>query len=250
MRIRAVGQITFMLFGAIVVPSAAQAATILTLENPALAYYKQTENRPCVIGESSCGTADWGLDYGIIPNTPNNGSYAVYSDRDNDVAGDQPYTVGDLRLLGKGEFLNIGIDVNTNGNPNESLVYFSVAIDGVVQFYYNGPIEMQTPNNGTGYSDVMLKGINLTGYANGSTVQFFASVSNVTDGKEQFFLIGGSEIPDECPTTGCPPPPCTIDCPPDPCTTDCPVPSPEPATLLLLSTGAAVAAVRRRRQVR
>jgi hypothetical protein len=62
----------------------------------------------------------------------------------------------------------------------------------VTQFSYTGGAQLQVLNNGNGFSDALLKGFNLSGFAAGSTAQFFVTYHNQTDGREEFFLIASN----------------------------------------------------------
>lgn len=171
-------------FAATVGLAGAAAATPLTIQNPAGTSYQQTNNRPCVIGDSSCHNAT--LAYTLIPNGPGNpgaNNYDLLS---------PSYTVGAIRAL-VGDHFMIGIDVNSAGqNPTEKLNLFTADISSTagIDFTYTGPTTLLLGGNpGNGYSDVLLLGFNLTGIANSATITFRASLSNGGGGKEEYFLI-------------------------------------------------------------
>jgi hypothetical protein len=158
----------------------ASAAVInLTLETPASTAYQQTENRPCIIGESSCKGP---LQTATFPN----GQQSVY-----DVTT-MAYTVDTIRAL-VGNVFFVGIDVNTTTHPlaTEFLDLFTASVGGDV-FTYNPAspgTDLFTGANGTGYSDALLKGFDLSKYAGTDTITFHTIINTPTDGKEQFFLI-------------------------------------------------------------
>lgn len=173
----------------------ASAVQILTLENPGNVQYQQTANSPCVIGENSCtGT----LIPGIIP-AGNLDFYDVSS---------PAYTVQQISGIVGSSFF-VGIDVNTTSQPlaTEQLDFFRVYINNTLEFEYNPetPTQLFTLSNGNGYSDSLLKSIDLTGFASTATITFQARVVNPTDGREQFFLISSNDPgnpPTEIPEPG------------------------------------------------
>lgn len=180
--------------------NAASAATALTLEQGGTSY-QQTQNSPCVIGDPSCNNPN-GFGFTQIPAGQNGDNYTLTSPN---------YTVSQLSTLLNGNSFWVGIDINTTTQPlaTEVLNSFTMSVNGVLQYVYTGPTQLNTGNNGNGYSDAILKGFSLQGFAANAIVTFTASVSNATDGREEFFLIS----------------------------TTSPPPVPEPMTLSLLGAG-------------
>ncbi len=184
------------------VAAAAQAAPVtLTFVNPALPgnIYQQTLNHPCVIGDPSCQNPAG------FPYTSESGPAAghVYD------LTSPTYTVGQLTALFGETAFKVGIDVNwAAGAGAEVLQLFEVVINGDVAFNYVGPTAFAAQNNGNGFSDALLTGIDLSGYGTTLPIYFHAVWSNDTDGMEEYFLI-----PDSAP------------------------PVPEPASILLLGSG-------------
>ena len=86
----------------------------------------------------------------------------------------------------------IGIDINRAGSNLEVLELFEVDIAGTTEFRYTGPTPLALDNNGTGFSDNRLLGIDLTPFSDGDSIVFHAEISNATDGRENFFIIPGS----------------------------------------------------------
>ena len=163
--------------------SPAQAAVILTLDNPGSAAYQQTLNSPCVIGDPSCNNPD-GFGFTTLPA----GSVAFYD------STSPTYTVQQIRNIAGGLFL-VGIDVNTTTQPlaTERLDYFAMLVNGVVQFIYdpaNPGTQLVTAHNGNGYSDALLRGFDLSSFLAADQVTFRAILNSPTAGRDQFFLAG------------------------------------------------------------
>jgi hypothetical protein len=175
--------------GMLMLAPSAGAVTTLTLENPGSATYQQTLNNPCVIGDPSCNNPA-GFGFTTLPSGGGSITYDTSS---------PTYTVQQIRdLVGNAFF--VGIDVNTTTQPSatEQLDLFEVLINGVQQFVYNpaspGTI-LVTVNNGNGFSDELLKTIDLSLFSGTDTVVFHVIVNNATDGREEFFLISTTAVP-------------------------------------------------------
>lgn len=95
---------------------------------------------------------------------------------------------------------------------------FIVNIGGTDAFQYTGPTNLAS--SGNGFSDALLKTIDLTSFLDSADVIFTVDFSNDNGAREQFFLVS-SEAP--------------------------PAPVPEPATLLLLGTEMAGLGLTKRR---
>jgi hypothetical protein len=99
------------------------------------------------------------------------------------------YTVGQLEGFGLTAF-DVAIDVNTTVAASETLQLFEVLINDTVEFVYNGPTNIGSiSNNGNGFADWLLGLVDLSGFADGDTVQFHAVWDAAVDGGESFFLI-------------------------------------------------------------
>lgn len=175
----------------------------LTIQDPGLQIFQQTQNSPCVIGEDSCkqpATMDLKVSGGLIPS--NTSPY--------DVTG--TYTVGtilDVLAASKSTGFTIGIDVNTaKGQPIEVLELFTMDILGSnvtgpgcptnVEFCFASSTpdhQFILTNNGNGFSDSLLFGFDLAGFATSAVVAFNAVVSQATDGREEFFIIPAGTTP-------------------------------------------------------
>ncbi len=161
----------------------ANAVVALTLENPGSATYQQTTNNPCVIGDPSCNQPA-GFGETIIPSGPQ-AQYDLTSPN---------YTVSQITtVIGSTSFF-VGIDVNTTTQPlaTEKLDLFEMLVNGIVVAIYDPAspgTQLVTANNGNGFSDELLKGFSLAGFAATDIVTFRTIVNDATDGREEFFLI-------------------------------------------------------------
>ncbi len=170
--------------------------------------FQQATNNPCLIGNSSCKQPD-GFSYFEVDGHPYGTTYDLFS---------PVYLVGDG--VGATNVLptvfSVGVDDNY-ASKYESLVFFKVWTSNVEPAGFPGEGGTAAPaagfvldadnswqagpflinvDNGNGYADAIMTGFN---FAPGTYVYFEASVSNDTDGFEQFYVIPGnppSEIPE------------------------------------------------------
>lgn len=166
--------------------SAASAAPILLDLDPATAYQQQAQS-PCVIGAPSCSNPPGFAKTTLAANTATNTNIAS-----------PLYTVAQIRAI-VGDTFSIGIDVNSNSQPmaTEFLDSFSLAINGTTQFLFNTSTQLQTNNNGSGFSDALLTGFDLSTFLNTDTARFFTTFPGATAGRESFFLVAApAEVTD------------------------------------------------------
>jgi len=186
-------------------PVTAGAVSILTADS---GVFQQTQNNPCVIGNPSCNNPA-GFDYQTI--LPSSTSPLT----------SPTYPVDQIRtLLGGSNTFFIGVDISqAPGQGPYTLNSFTVNIGGIDEFQFTGPPNDFT-SSGNGFSDFVLKTVDLSSFVANAPVIFTVNYSNDNGAREQFFLVS-SEAP--------------------------PAPVPEPTTLVLLgSTLAGLGFVRRR----
>lgn len=203
-------RIGFALLGGVITTLATvpPAAATIILEDPGSIVVQQVNDHPCLFGGNSCNNPT-GFDYTLLSNNPAGDTYNT----------DSPtYTVGQIRsILALTDPTNfnsffVGIDLNTTGKPTEALQLFSITVGGVLidSFSATAPGQLlQTENNGTGFSDDLLKGFDLSSFAATDSVVFHLTENGAVDGAEEYFLINAAN----------------------------PEPVPEPASLALFGSG-------------
>ena len=189
------------------IPLTAEAVPVAL--TPDSGVFQQTQNNPCVIGNPSCNNPG-GFGFTTLPVNPTSPQ----------ITASPTYTVDQIRtLLGGVNTFFIGVDISqAQGQADYTLNSFTVNIGGTDEFQFTGPQDFTS--SGNGFSDFVLKTVDLTSFAGAANVIFTVNFSNDNGAREQFFLVS-SEAP--------------------------PAPVPEPATLLLVGgTLAGVGLVRRR----
>jgi len=93
----------------------------------------------------------------------------------------------------------VGIDVNDAGKTPQVLESFYLLnlTQHKVLASFQGPADIGSQNNGTGFPDFILEGFDLnfgTDFVLGDQLIFFARISNASDGPDSFFLIPNQEI--------------------------------------------------------
>ena len=175
------------IFGVGAVPASAAVQT-LTLQNPGLTIFQQTQNNPCVIGDPSCNNP---AGFAETPIPANTASYDLTS---------PTYTVGQVTGVIGSTTIRIGIDVNSTTQPlaTEHLQEFDVYVNGSLfaQFQAAAPgTNLFDLQQGNGDSDELLLGLNLAGVPSGQSITFRAIMNTATDGREEFFLINALAQP-------------------------------------------------------
>lgn len=204
-RVGEVGMAAAVLAGLAFSPAPATAVPVtLTLDNDGVPAFQQTNNNPCVIGGPSC-------------NNPGGFGFTDVSSADDGSMGapgvvtlaegtSPTYTVGQIVDLLDTAAFSVGVDTNQAGTMAADRIVledFQVLINGVIEFQYDPdpgtPINLN--NQGNGFSDALLNGIDFSGFADDATVVFKANYSNTTDGVDSFFLISANATPVPEPAT-------------------------------------------------
>jgi hypothetical protein len=209
MRLRPVA-IAFMTLLLADVPLVTEAVPVAL--TPDAGVFQQTQNNPCVIGNPSCNNPA-GFGFTLLPVNPTSPQITI----------SPTYSVDQIRTLlnGSNTFF-IGVDISqAQGQLAYTLNSFSVNIGGTDAFQFTGPQDFTS--SGNGFSDFVLKTIDLTTFAGNAPVVFTANFSNDNGAREQFFVVSSAE------------PPATV---------------PEPATLLLVGSTLAATGLLRRRVTR
>jgi hypothetical protein len=159
----------------------------------------QSESAPCII----CGTnqahnpATFG--YNDFKNTGAETEFNMFSSNGFDKLADgvkgSPYTVGQITgLFGGQTNIDVVIDVDTTSAKGERLLSFDVwnanninALTPIAHF--GGPSNIGVVfNNGNGFGDFLLTGLNLSGFAADTKILFQAHWDGASDGPESFWL--------------------------------------------------------------
>ncbi len=154
--------------------------------------YQQQENSPCVIGDPSCKNGGF-IYTEKTPGDPNVGNNETYD------------FLSPVYVVGSGSGVEapnvipqsfiIGVDENiAKGQDAEVLEFFQLwtctdasGSDCSLLDSTSGIFVIPDVHNGNGYSDFLITGFSTLPV--GTYVQFRASVSNDTDGMEEFFII-------------------------------------------------------------
>jgi hypothetical protein len=183
----------------------------------------QSSSNPCIIAGTNCSQPA-GFGYNDFTQGGNLDSHNLYSTTPKAEVAEgvegTPYTVAQLSALGSTSFL-VAIDVNTTGAAGETLLLFEVIdkTNNTVLYNYIGPTVIgNVNNNGNGYADWTLGTVNLAGLAGNTQILFHAQWNNASDGAESFFIVPVA------------------------------VPTPEPASVMLLGLGISALGILRSRK--
>jgi hypothetical protein len=114
------------------------------------------------------------------------------------------YLVSDLRALVE-NFFTIGIDSNTAAGATitQMLTQFELSVDyggdgtfDEILFDVNVPFALDPlVAQGNGFTDFAIFGFSLLGLSDDDVVRFTLSLTGLTDGAEQFFILDAPEVP-------------------------------------------------------
>jgi hypothetical protein len=192
---------TLVLLCAVAIPAGATITTDTSSSN----VFQQTLNHPCVVGDPSCNQSGLVYNSQSGPSNPYDFSSPFY------LAGSgisAPATIVSI--------FNVGVDDNlSTGGGLENLVFFKTfdcgtsapgtfgtatpgtgcVLDANNSFTPQSPFAIPDNHNGNGFSDMTLNGFVLIP---GNYYYFEVSVTNDSDGMEEFFLIpqGDNPIPE------------------------------------------------------
>jgi len=169
---------TTALFG-LLCASFSQAA-IITLVNPSNPIFQQNSQNPCVIGDNPCGP-DNPIPYTSLPNG-NPDSYDLNS---------PTYTVQTILNIVNGPVFSLALDLNNTSAP-QTVDLVEMYLNNVLLDSWTGPLSLVAANNGSGFSDILFTGFDLTGKQTTDSVYFRLKMSVVNDGPEALFLISNN----------------------------------------------------------
>lgn len=207
--------------GAVGMTGSAAFAATLSLESYTGSLIQHTDNAPCIIASTnSCSQQPDGFGYAYQQNQGNIDSwtYNTYGP-DAGQMQDGPigdvhggfggtYTVADIRAIVGDDFV-VGIDVGQAGAQVQTLLSFTMHILTAagdilaIDTYTGSGANIPAENNGNGYADLVLSGFtSLAGFSAKDSVWFEASVSNLNDGPEQFFIYSATPAVVPLPAAG------------------------------------------------
>jgi len=175
---------------AVTLPASAAVLLLVTEPPPGT---NQADTDSCVIAATNC--------------PQNLIDFTLFGNSANDFFGYSPeyfYTPGLFSGLNFGfTRFDVAIDSGTSSSQSDTLRTFLVQTNtgsGWItrDYYIDGPTgNLGTPlNNGNGFSDYLLKSVDLSSLVSGSGLRFYAELVSLTGGPESFFVkVVDSTIP-------------------------------------------------------
>jgi hypothetical protein len=174
------------------VGSVSNAATILTMtETPGALSYSQQPATHCVITGTTCPSQTVEVNNYVQGGVSSVNEYSpTYSLISGGASSSFNWAFN---------YFDMAVNSNITNTGTDTLNLFEVLVNGAVVYTYTGTAgNIATLDNGRNDSEYLFSGIDLTSYAPGSTVQFHAVMSALTDGSESLFAVNGEYRNPQC----------------------------------------------------